>query len=64
MRLIFCAQESLFQVAKILEMCSEVMKGLVFVESQEWHFHVSKLSDNCSNIPQENGFVDVQGAKR
>ena len=31
----------------------------LFADCQEWHFQVSKRSDNCSNIPEEGGFADV-----
>ena len=56
--------EFIFQAAKHSDMEFVQLEGCLFAESQEWHFQVSKRSDNCSNIPQENGFVDVQGAKR
>ena len=56
--------EFCFQAAKRSDMdCVELQWG-PFVHCQAWHIQVSKLSDNCSNIPQENGFVDVYCAKR
>ena len=55
--------EFFFQAAKHSDMEFVQLEGCVFAESQEWYFQVSKRSDNCSNIPQENGFVDIQGVK-
>ena len=55
-----------FQAAKGLDMdCVELQ---IFADSKEWHFQISKRSNNCSSILQEGRFADVheywfQGAK-
>ncbi len=51
--------ELCFQTAKRSDMnCVELLWGL-FDDCQEWHFQVSKLSDNCSTILQEGQIADV-----
>ncbi len=49
--------EYFFQAAKYSDMEFVQLEGCVFVESQEWHFQVSKRWDNCSYIPQEGRFA-------
>ena len=51
--------EFFFQATKSSDMEFVELQGSLLAESQEWHFQVLKLSDNCNNIPQESGFVDV-----
>ena len=48
-----------FQAAKRTDMDCVELRGGLFADCQYWHFHVSKRSNNCSNILQEGRFADV-----
>ncbi len=51
--------EFCFLVAKRSHMDCVELQTCLFADSQEWHFQVSKRSDNCSSILQEGRFADV-----
>ena len=52
-------QELLFHTAKRLHMGCVELQGCLFVDCQVLHFQVSKLTDICSTILQENRFANV-----
>ena len=51
--------EFFFQAANSSDMEFVELQGCPFAECQDWHFQVSKRSDNCSNIPQDGRFAYV-----
>ena len=48
-----------FQAAKGLDMDCVELQICLFADCKEWHFQISKRSNNCSTILQEGRFVDV-----
>ena len=51
--------EFCFQATKRSDMDCVELQGCLFADCQEWHFHVSTSSNNCSTILLDGRFADV-----